>query len=217
MTANNPVLHTDIARRTVRIRLDPKVERPWTREGFHHPNLLAWVKDKRADLIRAILTIIQAWLHAGQPASKVKPLGSFESWTRIVGGLVTFAGYEEFLGNALDMYEEADAEGEVWRAFTAEWWALCKDKIVSVKDLYIVAERIDNFDLGRPGNEKSARTALGIHLKKKRDAIVGPYRIEMVGVSNNAANWRLRLIDVAGAVTIQKRSKAHATTRKAKY
>lgn len=217
MTANNPVLHTDIARRTVRVRLDPKVERPWLREGFRHPNLLAWVKERRAHLIRAILSIIQAWLQEGQPASNVKPLGSFESWTRVVGGLVTFAGYDHFLGNAMELYSESDAEGEIWRAFTAEWWTIHKDEKVTVKNLIMIAERIEIMDLGRSDNERSKRTSLGMQLKRKRDAIVGPYRIEMVGVSNNAAEWRLHLIDVSAVITIRKSSKAHPTHAKAKY
>ena len=41
-TANNPVLSTEIARRSIRIRIDPVEERPWQRDQFKHPDLAAW-------------------------------------------------------------------------------------------------------------------------------------------------------------------------------
>lgn len=59
---NNPVLSTEIARRCVRIRHDPKVDRPWQREGFRHCDLRSWVAEHRADPVWAALTLIQAWL-----------------------------------------------------------------------------------------------------------------------------------------------------------
>ena len=42
-TGNNPALSDEIARRTVRIRLDAKIDKPWLREptAFRHPNLRA--------------------------------------------------------------------------------------------------------------------------------------------------------------------------------
>jgi hypothetical protein len=42
-TGNNPQFSNEIARRMVRIRLDPHEDQPWLRKGFRHPNLLAWV------------------------------------------------------------------------------------------------------------------------------------------------------------------------------
>jgi len=40
-TANNPSLSLEVARRTVSIRLDSEVERPWERTNFKHPHLLS--------------------------------------------------------------------------------------------------------------------------------------------------------------------------------
>jgi hypothetical protein len=39
-TANNPMLSLEITRRSIRIRLAPKVDEPWLREKFIHPHLL---------------------------------------------------------------------------------------------------------------------------------------------------------------------------------
>lgn len=40
--ANNPMLSTEIARRTIRCRIDPKMDRPWQRRDFTHQHLRAW-------------------------------------------------------------------------------------------------------------------------------------------------------------------------------
>ena len=47
VTGNNVQVSMELARRAVRIRLDAKVERPWERTGFQHPNLREWVRANR--------------------------------------------------------------------------------------------------------------------------------------------------------------------------
>lgn len=103
-TANNPTMSTEIARRTVQIRLDPGVDRPWQRTGFQHENLRNWVDDHRGELIWASLVLIQHWLTEGAPRS-AKFLGSFESWASVMGGIVASAGVDGFLGNLESFYE----------------------------------------------------------------------------------------------------------------
>jgi len=76
-TGNNPALSSEIARRTVRIRLDAKVERPWLREGFRHPDLRQWMNENRGELIWGALTIIQAWITEKRPDGPTI-LGGFE-------------------------------------------------------------------------------------------------------------------------------------------
>ena len=80
-TGNNPQFSNEIARRMVRIRLDPHEDQPWLREGFRHPNLLAWVWQNRARLVAACLTLGRAWIAAGMPRHQ-KTIGSFEGWAR---------------------------------------------------------------------------------------------------------------------------------------
>ncbi len=38
-TGNNVKLSNEMARRSLAIRLDSRVDRPWEREGFRHPQL----------------------------------------------------------------------------------------------------------------------------------------------------------------------------------
>ena len=109
-TGNNPQFSNEIARRMVRIRLDPHEDQPWLREGFRHPNLLAWVWQNRARLVAACLTLGRAWIAAGMPRHQ-KTIGSFEGWAEVMGGILEVAGVPGFLGNLKEMYERADAEG----------------------------------------------------------------------------------------------------------
>ena len=106
-TANNPTLSDEMARRTVRIRLDSGLERPEQREAFRHPNLLAWAREHRGELIWAALTLARAWAANGRPAGPEKPLGSFEAWTQVIGGILHIAGIEGLLANAADLRAES--------------------------------------------------------------------------------------------------------------
>jgi hypothetical protein len=63
-TGNGITTSGEIARRSVLIRLDSEVERPWERSGFLHPNLQSWARANRGRLIWAALTIIRAWVAA---------------------------------------------------------------------------------------------------------------------------------------------------------
>ena len=51
VSGNNPALSNEISRRTVRIRLDAKLDRPWLRKGFAIPNLREWVAENRGRLV----------------------------------------------------------------------------------------------------------------------------------------------------------------------
>jgi putative DNA primase/helicase len=195
-TGNNPQFSNEIARRMARIRLDPHEDQPWLREGFRHPNLLAWVWRNRASLVAACLTLGRAWIAAGRPRHQ-KTIGSFESWAEVMGGILEVAGVPGFLGNLKEMYERADAEGAVWRAFVALWWQRFGTAEVGSSDLYGLATASEPpLPLGDAG-ERSQRTRLGKALGRMRDRVfaVGERRLRItgVGVEHQARRWQLVL------------------------
>ena len=58
------------------------------------------------------------WFLQGRPKPKMaRPLGSFESWCNVVGGILELAGIEGFLGNSAVMFEQADSDAVQWEAF----------------------------------------------------------------------------------------------------
>jgi hypothetical protein len=111
---NNVQLAGDLPRRSYRVRLDPKMARPWTRDGFRHPNLEAWAAEHRGELLAALLTLARAWHTAGRPAARTPPLGSFEPWAKTIGGILQHAGAHGFLANLAELYDENDEEASSW-------------------------------------------------------------------------------------------------------
>jgi hypothetical protein len=193
-TGNNPQFSNELARRLVRIRLDAHVDQPWRREGFRHPDLLGWMSANRSRLVAACLTLGRTWLAAGKPKHG-RSIGSFESWSHVIGGILEAAGVEGFLGNLGEMYETADAEGAVWRVFVAHWWNRHGTAEVGTAELHQLALSCEPpLSLGN-GNEQSQRTRLGQALRGKRDRVfdVGgrSVRLEHRGERQRAQRWRL--------------------------
>ena len=85
-TGNNIQLGGDMPRRCYWVRMDAKCSRPFNRTGFRHADLKGWTLEKRGELLCSLLTLARAWFAAGCPAPAIKPLGSFESWTVVMGG-----------------------------------------------------------------------------------------------------------------------------------
>jgi hypothetical protein len=167
-TGNNPSLSDELARRTVRIRLDAREDRPWLRTGFRHPDLLAWAAGHRGALVHAALVLIRAWLHEGRPAGG-GILGMFESWSRVMGGILAVAGVPGFLGNLDALYQESDEEGSQVRGFLAGWWAKHQDRDVTVSEVYDLAVMPDSpLDLDAK-TEHGRRIKLGKVLGRLRD------------------------------------------------
>ena len=132
-TANNPTLSTEIARRCIRIRIDPKDDQPWQREGFKHPKLRSWVEAHRGQLIWAALVICRYGLQHGTAS---RPLGSYEAWSDVLGRILQGAGFPDFLGNLDDLYNRADTEGAAWRTLIAAWWEKYQSAPTAAGDLF---------------------------------------------------------------------------------
>lgn len=90
VTGNNLSIGGDLARRTLHIRLESRVEDPENRTGFKHHPLLPWVEAERPRLVAATLTILRAHAVAGRPSCNVKAWGSFESWSSVVASAVAW-------------------------------------------------------------------------------------------------------------------------------
>lgn len=199
-TGNNPALSAEIARRSVRVRLDAKVDRPWLRDGFRHPDLRGWVAERRGELVWGALTLGRAWLAAGRPEWGGQTLGMFEGWSRVMGGLLEVAGVPGFLGNLDEFYEQSDAEGAAWRAFVARWWERHGEAEVGVSQLWPLVAPADPangdlLDLGLgDGSERSQRTKLGRLLAEARDRQYDGVRITAAGTFRRAGHWRLERV-----------------------
>lgn len=193
-TGNNPALSAEISRRTIRIRMDAKRDRPWERTEFRHAHLSMWAQEHRGALIGACLTLGRAWIAAGKPdAPAPRTLGSFEHWARVMGGVLHVAGIPGFLENLNEFYEASDSEGSSIREFLTAWWQQYGGRVTGVGDLFTIASET-GLDLGT-GNERSQKTRLGKDLKQLKDRHYSlgeiTVRIASAGTKQGAQLWRL--------------------------
>jgi putative DNA primase/helicase len=107
-TGNNIGAKADFVRRALAIKLDPNCERPEER-SFLIPDLRAHVLQHRPRLLRAVLTMLRAFVVAGAPAPDRPLLGSFEAWDRLVCGCLIWVGLPDPLETQLGIRGD-DAE-----------------------------------------------------------------------------------------------------------
>ncbi|HVG96274.1 MAG TPA: hypothetical protein VNK05_05220 [Chloroflexota bacterium] len=192
-TGNNPALSDELARRAVRIRLDAQVEQPHLREpkAFKHGDLSGWAAAHRHELVWAALVLGRAWVAQGRPPG-ARVLGSFESWARVVGGVLETAGIGGFLGNLQELYERANEERAAWVAFVGAWWDTFGSAPTLVKDLFpLVAESEIPLALGDPTKKHSGPVSLGTKIRQAEGRIFTGKRIERAGEKKHAILWRL--------------------------
>ncbi|MEE4272307.1 MAG: CHC2 zinc finger domain-containing protein [Thermoanaerobaculales bacterium] len=188
VTGNNPKLSLEIARRCVRIRMEPREERPWERTGFKHNPIRTWAKEHRQELVKAILIIIQAWIQAGRPVG-TKILGSFECWAQVTGGILRNAGFTEFLQDTDEFYAEADSDSGEWHAFVQAWWDERTDEPVTTRDLLRLAQ--ENDLVGFAYAAKSERAELirfGRALSGIRGRKLGDFQVTSAKDSHTKSN-----------------------------
>jgi hypothetical protein len=144
-TGNNIQIGGDIARRALWVRMDAAQARPWTRTGFRHPDLLGWIRRNHTTIIAQLLIMARAWVLAGKPPGSAK-LGGFNEWAEILSGILEFAGVQDFMGNASQLYDQMDADVQQWDSFLGEWSVLhgcqpikagvLRDELASLDPIY---------------------------------------------------------------------------------
>ncbi len=202
-TGNNIGLGGDISRRCFWVRLDAQQAKPWEREGFRHPNLMAWVESHRGELVHALLTVARSWYTAGCPKDESLPrLGSFESWAETVGGMLAHAGIRGFLSNLDELYETADSETEEWTGFLEAWQSRLGEQALTARALaegWIVPDK--DFKAALPADLASAlddgtatfSRALGNTLKKVAGRRHGErgLHVHKHGTEKRSIKWRV--------------------------
>lgn len=211
VTGNNIELDGEIGRRTVLVRLDAMSDQPWRGRAFRHPDLTAWVRMHREDLIWAYLVLIKNWLALGRPAFRGERLASFEQWSDVVGGVMEAAGIEGFLANRDEVYLQADQESAEWRSFVDAWWeehGSAAVKAAEILSLLTEGEHLATLvTSGRTNDEKSLKIKLGKALRLRRERVIGNYRLREAGQDRTGA--KLFRLEVAEGGAGEEQPPAH--------
>jgi hypothetical protein len=203
-TGNNIMVGGDLPRRCVWVRIDPQQARPWEREGFKHPALLEWVAQHRGAIIGAILVMARAWIVAGRPLPGDLPrLGSFEAWTRTLGGILAHAGIAGFLGNLGEFWDSADEEGAEWQAFLLAWYVRFGEEALTCSQVADALQEDAALREALPGalgdawaKGKRFSHSLGNALKKRKEMRFpnGLYIAHAAAARGGIAQWRVRVV-----------------------
>ena len=214
-TGNNLRPSGDMVRRCFLIRLDTRMVRPHLRNNFTHKQP-EWTRNHRSEFAAALLTLVRYWIKMGRPGSSSATLGSFESWSDIVGGILAAVEVDGFLEN-LDVlqFSEFD-EDDCWTRlleviFTWQYDVLCEDTF-TVRDLAAFIEREMQEDaMERDGLANSIveyleddiqvrirrgdpiEVSLGKAFASKRDTrYPGGIYVEASGQSGHAIRWSIK-------------------------
>ena len=184
----------ELARRIIPIRLDAGVERPEERQGFRHADLPGWVREHRSELVSACLSLIQAWLDAGQPRGAAT-LGRYESWAGVMGGILGVSGVPGFLGGRERLHSEADKETTEWASFCEAWWSTFGERAVTSSELFDVAkDRKLLLDLWGGRDALAASQRFGRGLTSRRDRVFGGFKLQNAGKDTVTKSNAYRLV-----------------------
>ena len=155
---------------------------------------MGWVRATRARLVVACLILIRAWIATGRPKG-TRTIGSYETWSRVIGGILEHARIEGFLGNLDEMLAAADGEGAVWRSFITAWWDRFGTAEVGTGDLFEVALICEPPPPLGSGGDRSQHTRLGKALGRLRDRVFDiagrNLRVDGQGTYQGARRWKL--------------------------
>lgn len=141
-TGNNLQVGGDMASRTVRVRLDPDMPRPESRDQskFGIPGLDQWITEQanQMTVMRHLLVLVLDWTRAGAPRACGVSMRQFTPWAQALGGFLAHHGIDGFLSNMASV-RDIDEDETRWRAFLACW----HDRHGSEKELTAAELRSD--------------------------------------------------------------------------
>jgi hypothetical protein len=209
-TGNNITVGGDIASRSVLTRLDPQMERPEERTGFHiQEDIWQWLgrDENRARILSSLLVLARAWLVEGAPLAE-RPMRNFTRWAQTMGGLVAFLGIDGFLANATELTVGADDGETTTAAFIVKWAEKFPDRWVTTKEL-VASAQIDHFG-GHThdpwggdflSKEERGQTilytakGLGRYLAARRDRIYSGYKLRRSDTQvENTWQWKVEKV-----------------------
>jgi hypothetical protein len=206
-SGNNMEFKGDMARRVVPIDLDAKMERPEERTVFTHTPLVPWVREHRARLVVAALTLVQAYFEVECPSQGVTGFGSFEPWSDLIRQALVWAGEPDPCEDRIGLEAKSDPDHERLAGLLDAWHACYghKEKTLMVvlgdihhgaaipprpaNDWDALRDALGAFDRKYDGRSLNS-TLLGHALRRVRGKIIGNKRLNEAAIKDhNKIQW----------------------------
>jgi hypothetical protein len=179
-TGKNPSLSLEIARRTIMIRLEARVENPSERNDFKHANLEQWIDEHRELLMHSILSIVEGWVDAGKPKPSNKiNMGAYWTFPEVMGGILEFAGWTDFLANRNRIYEISADENDKWRSLCHIWWRKHQNKAIPAREIAELMFQIDEFQSENSNNSTISPKEASKLVKKMEGRVFADFMIRL--------------------------------------
>jgi hypothetical protein len=201
-TANNAVLGGDMVRRVLLIRLESHEENPSQRTDLKRSEeeLRAFVREHRAELVSACVSLVQHGLAHGTPqAIKMGGFGRFASvMSRVLHGI----GVSGFYDNMQQTFEREDGRQTGWKAIVWAWYETHGTDMVRAGDIAKLIEEDDENEVNLEGDTTKSRDISAGKLLKQRVGSVFAFpgtrlQIEKTHTNKGKARYRLKELDVS--------------------
>lgn len=203
---NNVRVEGDVGRRAYRIRIHPRMERPEDRDvnTFRHPDIRAWTDEHRAELLSAVLVLIRSWVVAGRPSGRAD-MGSFEQWSRTVGGILAHAGVPGFLDGRKEWLDGANTSTDTWASHLAWLRSTFKGRAFRTGEAATELSRA-GMDAPLPAHTRALSTpeptaayaqSLGMVYHHRKDQTFYGLTLVRAANDNGSALWRVTSVEDA--------------------
>lgn len=187
-------LTSDLINRCRIVRLFLDVEDANAR-SFSNPNLHGWVKDNRQKVLSAVYALVRNWVDNEMPDGSI-PFSSFPEWSKICGGIMECAGYDnpcendktETLGVALD--NETD---EMKTLFELMFVKFGGEKFVNKSEIIdMVRNTTGLFDYFEDFTQRSHQTQFGKKFNRFVGRILSGIRLVVDDQNKRTDKWKYK-------------------------
>lgn len=146
-TGSNLEVQEEIKRRSVPIRLEPKMVDPAMRTSFVHPDLLSYASGRAVGLRGMLYACLMTWCEhyrdtpADYPSMRREGLPLFAGFSDWAAILDSFIGaflpwfHDGFLENRAQWISDGDSQTQSTQEFIDVWWNTFGDTIIRASDL----------------------------------------------------------------------------------
>ena len=208
LTGNNLTLQGEMPRRVLVCRIDPAVERPFSRHFELEP--FGYCRANRQKMIAAALTLIRAYLTHGVATALNGRLASFEDWDECVRHSVSYANelMPDTFGDVMDSIvanQAADPELETLTIFLKAWFDAFPTRAISASELITSVSGIVNDpklirlkkaieDLPLSNNQQLNSKSVGKYLGYRKGRVAGGLVLEPGLKISDRQTWRVKRI-----------------------
>ena len=199
-SGNNVDAVRDMARRTITIALDPQLETPATRQFNSDP--LAQVRAGRERYVSLALTIIRAWLTAGNPTAACKPLASYGVWSTWVRQPLLWLGLPDPAARVFDqLAQDPDRETlgrllSAWRGMFGSTGTMIREAVGAADKAHTDDSKILRETLLEVADERGEinRRRLGRWIARHQGRIVDGQRFERASGTTSSERWAVKSV-----------------------